>query len=70
MKGIKNRTRLTQVKAMFLHINKQEILVYYDNKEIHTKIYCFWLRCTLYTKSIGKEYLNVIITETFLFGIQ
>ena len=70
MKGIKNRTRLTQVKAMVLHINKQEILVYYDNKEIHTKIYCFWLRCTLNTKSIGKEYLNIIITETFLFRIQ
>ena len=37
MKGTKNRRGLTQVKAIFLHINKQEILMYYENKEIHAK---------------------------------
>ena len=43
MKGSKNRSGLTQVKAIFLHIKKQEILIYYDNKEIHAKKYCFRL---------------------------
>ena len=49
MKGGKNRLELTQVKAIlyvFLHIQKQEISVYYDNKEIHAIEYCFWLWCT------------------------
>ena len=36
MKGSKREKGLTQAKAVFLHINKQEILIYYDNKEIHT----------------------------------
>ena len=41
MKGSKNRRRLTQVKAIFfLHINKQEILICCDNKEIHARKYC------------------------------
>ena len=36
MKGSKNRGVLTQVKAIcFLHIKKQEISIYYENKEIH-----------------------------------
>ena len=46
IKGSKNRKGLTQVKDMFLHRNKQEILIYYDNKKIHAKKYCFWLFCT------------------------
>ena len=35
MKGSKNRTRLTQVKLYFLHINKQGTSMGYDNQEIH-----------------------------------
>ena len=46
IKGSKNRRGLTQVKDMFLHRNKQEILIYYDNKKIHAKKYCFWPCCT------------------------
>ena len=46
IKGSKNGRGLTQVKDMFLHRNKQEILIYYDNKKIHAKKYCFWLCCT------------------------
>ena len=46
IKGSKNRRGLTQVKDMFLHRNKQEILIYYDNKKIYAKKYCFWLCCT------------------------
>ena len=45
-KGSKNCRGLTQVKDMFLHRNKQEILIYYDNKKIYAKKYCFWLCCT------------------------
>ena len=30
-----------------MHINKQELLIYYDNKEIYVKKYCFWLKSTL-----------------------
>ena len=37
LKGRKNRRGLTHVKATFLHTNKQEILIYFDNKEIHAK---------------------------------
>ena len=48
MKGSKNRGGLTQVKVThFLHIKKQEISIYYDNKEIHAKKYCYWLCCML-----------------------
>ena len=46
IKGSKNRRGLTQVEDMLLHRNKQEILIYYDNKKIYAKKYCFWLRCT------------------------
>ena len=46
IKGSKNRRGLTQVKDIFLHRNKQKILIYYDNKKIHAKKYCFWLCCT------------------------
>ena len=48
MKGSKNRRTLTQVKTIyaFLHINKHQIFMYYDNKKIHAKKYCFWLCCT------------------------
>ena len=46
IKGSKNRRGLTQVEDMFLHRNKQEILIYYDNKKIYAKKYCFLLRCT------------------------
>ena len=41
IKGSKTRRGLTQVKDMLLQRNKQEILIYYDNKEIHAKKYCF-----------------------------
>ena len=37
MKGSKNRRGLTPVKTICLHINKQEILIYYNTKEIHAK---------------------------------
>ena len=38
MKGIKNRKRLRKSYiSSFLHRNKQQMLVYYDNKEIHAK---------------------------------
>ena len=77
MKRSKNRRGLTQVKAVFLHINKQEILIYYGNKETHAKniVSGCVVRSEqridiLNAKSIGKEYLNVIITEPFIFGIQ
>ena len=46
MKGSKNRRRLTQVKNIFLHINKQEILVNYNTKEIHAKKILFLTCCT------------------------
>ena len=46
MKGSKNRSGLTQVKNIFLHINKQEILIYYNTKEIHTKKILFLACCT------------------------
>ena len=32
-----------------MHIDKQEISICYDNKEIHAKKYCFWLCCTFWT---------------------
>ena len=49
MKGSKNKEGLTRVKSIcFLHITKQEILIYYDSKEIHTIEYCFWLCCTFW----------------------
>ena len=77
MKRSKNRRGLTQVKAVFLHINKQEILIYYGNKETNAKniVSGCVVRSEqridiLNAKSIGKEYLNVIITEPFIFGIQ
>ena len=77
MKVSKNRRELTQVKAIFLHINKQEILIYHDYKEIHTKNIVSGCvarskhRIDILTaKSIEKEYLNVSITEPFLFGIH
>ena len=35
MKGSKNRTRLTQVKLYFLHVNKQGTSMGYDNQKIH-----------------------------------
>ena len=51
MKMSKKRRELTQVKAgsksyIFLHINEQEISMYYDSKEIHAEKYLFWLCCT------------------------
>ena len=46
MKGSKNRSGLTQVKNIFLHINKQEILIYYNTKEIHAKKILFLACCT------------------------
>ena len=46
MKGDQNRGGFTQVKATFLHINKQETVIYDDSKEIHAIEYCFWLWCT------------------------
>ena len=46
IKGSKNRRGLTQVEDIFLHRNKQEILIYYDNKKIYAKKYCFLLCCT------------------------
>ena len=54
MKGIKNRMGLTQVKAIFLHISKQEILICYDNKAIHSKKILFL--AVLYVLSIGLTY--------------
>ena len=51
MKGGKNRWGVTQVKAIlyvFLHIWKQEISIYYGNKEIHAIEYYFWLWCTFW----------------------
>ena len=46
MKGDQNRGGFTQVKATFLHIKKQETVIYDDSKEIHAIEYCFWLWCT------------------------
>ena len=37
MKRSKNRRGLRQVKAIFWDMNKQEISIYYGNKEIHVK---------------------------------
>ena len=54
MKGSKNSRGVTQVKAIFLHINKQEILIYYDNKEIHAKK--IWFLAVLYILSIVFTY--------------
>ena len=54
MKGSKNRTGLTQVKAIFLDISKQEILICYDNKAIHSKKILFL--AVLYVLSIGLTY--------------
>ena len=54
MKGSKNRMGLTQVKAIFLHISKQEILICYDNKAIHSKKILFL--AVLYVLSIGLTY--------------
>ena len=73
MNESKNRRGLTQVKAIVLHINKQDILIYYDNKEIHAKKILFLAVLSILTyhmQNIGKEYLDVFITEPFLFGIQ
>ena len=53
MKGSKNRMGLTQVKAIFLHISKQEILICYD-KAIHSKKILFL--AVLYVLSIGLTY--------------
>ena len=51
IKIMKMSKKLTQVKAgsksyIFLHINEQEISIYYDSKEIHAEKYLFWLCCT------------------------
>ena len=54
MKGSKNRMGLTQVKAIFLDISKQEILICYDNKAIHSKKILFL--AVLYVLSIGLTY--------------
>ena len=54
MKGSENRMGLTQVKAIFLHISKQEILICYDNKAIHSKKILFL--AVLYVLSIGLTY--------------
>ena len=54
IKGSKNRMGLTQVKAIFLHISKQEILICYDNKAIHSKKILFL--AVLYVLSIGLTY--------------
>ena len=54
MKGSKNSRGVTQVKAIFLHIKKQEILIYYDNKEIHAKK--IWFLAVLYILSIVFTY--------------
>ena len=54
MKGSKNRMGLTQVKAIFLHISKQEILICYDNKAIHSKKILFL--AVLYVLTIGLTY--------------
>ena len=47
-KGSKNRRGYTQVKAIFLHINKQEMSIYCNNKVIHAKKYCFRMCCMLW----------------------
>ena len=79
MKGSKNRRGLAQVKAIFLHINKQEMLNLIIITTRKSTIKNIFSGCVvrsehhiemLNTKSIGKEYLNVLITEPFLFGIQ
>ena len=54
LKGRKNRRGLTHVKATFLHTNKQEILIYFDNKEIHAKRLLFLI--VLYVLSIVLTY--------------
>ena len=44
----KTQRGVNKVKAIykgFLHKKKQEISIYYDNKEIHAIKYCFWLCC-------------------------
>ena len=46
IKESKSRTGISQVEVMLLHRNKQEILIYYDNKKIYAKKHCFWLCCT------------------------
>ena len=48
MKESKNRRGLTQAKAVFCIIKKQEILIHFENKEIHAKGYRFWLCCTFW----------------------
>ena len=52
-------------------------MIYYGNKETHAKniVSGCVVRSEqridiLNAKSIGKEYLNLIITEPFIFGIQ
>ena len=41
MKGSKNKRGLTQVKAIFFEYKRTKELIYYDNKEILAKKYCF-----------------------------
>ena len=52
-------------------------MIYYGNKETHAKnivsgcvVHSEQRIDVLNARSIGKEYLNVIITEPFIFGIQ
>ena len=56
-----------------MHINKQELLIYYENKEIHAKniVSGSVLRSehridTLNVKPVGKEHLNVFIPEPLI----
>ena len=72
MKGSKNRRGLMLLKLYFLHVNKHEILIYY-NKDIHAKkfFFGFVIRSEhridiLNAKSIGKEHLSVLITDPFI----
>ena len=74
MKESKNRRGLAQkLYKFFLHKNKQEISIYYDNKEIHAKniflavLYLLGIVLKYQNaKSIGKEQLNVFMTERYI----
>ena len=60
MKRSKNRRGLTQVKAIFGDINKQEISIYYGNKEIHVKKILFLnVLYVLRIEEVQKEASNV-----------
>ena len=79
IKGSKNRRELTQVKAISfsLRTNKQEILMYCDNKEYSLKnnvsrcVVCSEHRTDIINaRSVRKGQISDLSRRLFLFGIK